>query len=126
MEESICQRNFCGFWKIYKSLLPQKVKSIVNRKRLLLISYIIIYIYIHTPLGENTSGRLILHVKRILKVLFYEKFLFTVVKRNSLAIKMDTNTTTNNNKSNKYPVIVSTSPRNALRFFHRALLALLL
>ena len=123
MEESICQRNFCGFWKIYKSLLPQKVKSIVNRKRLLLISYIIIYIYIHTPLGENTSGRLILHVKRILKVLYYEKFLFTVVKRNSLAIKMDNNTNNNNNnKSIKYPVIVSTSPRNALRFFHRALL----
>ena len=72
----------------------------------------------HT-LRENTSGGLILHVKRILKVLYYEKFLFAVVKRNSLAIKMDNN---NNNHNNKYPVIVSRSPRNALRFFPWALL----
>ena len=73
------------------------------------------------PLRENTSGGLILHVKRILKVLYYEKFLFTVVKRNSLALKVDgnnNNNNNNNNKSNKYPVIVSRSPRNALRFFH--------
>ena len=28
----------------------------------------------------------------------------------------------NNNKSNKYPVIVSRSPRNAFRFFHCALI----
>ena len=41
------------------------------------------------PLRENTSGGLILHVKRILKDLKYEKFLFTVVKINLLAIKMD-------------------------------------
>ena len=74
-------------------------------------------------LRENTSGGLILHVKRILKVLYYEKFLFTVVKRNSLAVKMDNNNKNNNNnnsKSNKYLVIVSRSPRNALRFFHWA------
>ena len=32
------------------------------------------------------------------------------------------NNNNNNNKSNKYPVIVSNSPRNALRFFHWALL----
>ena len=38
---------------------------------------------------EKTSGRMLLHVKRILKDLNYEKFLFTVVKRNLLAIKMD-------------------------------------
>ena len=42
-----------------------------------------------SPLRENTSGGLLLHVKRILKDLNYEKFLFTVVKRNLLAIKMD-------------------------------------
>ena len=41
------------------------------------------------PLWQNTSGGLLLHVKRILKDLNYEKFLFTVVKRNLLAIKMD-------------------------------------
>ena len=41
----------------------------------------------NTPLRENTSGGLLLHVKRILKDLNYEKFLFTVVKRNLLAIK---------------------------------------
>ena len=32
---SLCRRNFCGFcgfWKICKSLFPQKVRSIVNRK----------------------------------------------------------------------------------------------
>ena len=78
------------------------------------------------PLWENTSGGLILHVKRILKVLYFEKFLFIVVKRNSLAIKMDNNNNDNNNsnnsKSNKYPVIAFRSPRNALRFFHWALL----
>ena len=76
-------------------------------------------------LPENTSGGLILHVKRILKVLYYENFLFTVVKRNSLPVKMDNNdnnnnNNNNNNKSNKHPVIVSRSPRNALRFFHWA------
>ena len=32
------------------------------------------------------------------------------------------NNDNNNNKSNKYPVIVSRSPKNALRFFHWALL----
>ena len=80
------------------------------------------------PPRENTSGRLSLHVKRILKVLYYEKFLFAVVKRNSLAIKMNNNNNdnnnrnNNNNKSNKYAVIVSRRRRNALRFFHWALL----
>ena len=75
------------------------------------------------PLRENTSGGLTLHVKRILKVVYYEKLLFTVVKRNSLAIKMNNkNNNNNNNKSKKYPVIASRSPRNALRFFHWALL----
>ena len=69
---------------------------------------------------------MLLHVKRILKDLNFEKFLFTVVKRNLLAIKMDkktnnNNNNNNNNKNNKYPVIVSRSPRNALRFFHWAL-----
>ena len=43
----------------------------------------------NTPLWENTSGGLLLHVKRIFKDLNYETFLFTVVKRNLLAIKMD-------------------------------------
>ena len=89
----------------------------------------------NTPFQENTSGELILHVKRNLKVLFYEKFLFTVVKGNSLAVKMvnnsnnrnhnnhDHNNNHSNSKSNKYPVIVSRrSPGNALRFFHWALL----
>ena len=73
-------------------------------------------------------------------MLYHEKFLFTI-KRNSLAVRMGNN---NNNitiiiiitttttiitiiiikiiKSSKYPVIVSRSPRNALRFFHWALL----
>ena len=85
------------------------------------------------PPRENTSGGLILHVKRILKVWYYEKILFTVVKRNSLAVKMynnnnnnnsnnNNNNNNNNNKSNKYPVIVSRSRKNALRFFHWALL----
>ena len=74
------------------------------------------------PLRENTSGGLTLHVKRILKVVYYEKLLFTVVKRNSLAIKMNNKNNNNNNKSKKYPVIASRSPRNALRFFHWALL----
>ena len=46
----------------------------------------------NTPLRENTSGGLLLHVKRILKNLNYEKFLFTVVKINVLAIKMDKQT----------------------------------
>ena len=32
------------------------------------------------------------------------------------------NNNNNNNKSNKYPVIISRSPRNALRFFHWVLL----
>ena len=41
------------------------------------------------PLQENTSGGLPLHVKRMLKDLNYKKVLFTVVKRNLLAIKMD-------------------------------------
>ena len=31
-EESVCGGNFCGFWKIRKSLFLQKVRSIVNRK----------------------------------------------------------------------------------------------
>ena len=39
---------------------------------------------------------------------------------------MDNNNNNNNNnnnyKSNNYPVIVSRSPRNALRFFHWVLL----
>ena len=77
-------------------------------------------------------------------MLYHEKFLFTI-KRNSLAVRMGNNN--NNNiitiiiiiiittttttitiiiikiiKSSKYPVIVSRSPRNALRFFHWALL----
>ena len=74
---------------------------------------------------QNTdSGRTPLEYwfcKRILKVWYYEKLLFTVVKRNSLAIKMyynnnNNNSNNNNNKSNKYLVIVSRSPRNALRF----------
>ena len=43
----------------------------------------------HPSLRENTSGGLLLHVKRIFKNLNYEKFLFTVVKINLLAIKMD-------------------------------------
>ena len=91
----------------------------------------------NTLLQENISGRLLLHVKRILKDLNYEKFLFTVVKRNILALKMDKCT----NEiiiitiiiiimiiiiiiiiKNKYPVIVSKSPRKALRFFHWVLL----
>ena len=82
------------------------------------------------PFRESTSEGLILHVKRILKS--YIKFLFTVVKRNSFAIKMENNNNNNNNnnnynnnnnnKSNKYPVIVYTSLRNALRFLHWDLL----
>ena len=32
LEESVWVRNFCSFWKICKSLFPQKVRSIVNRK----------------------------------------------------------------------------------------------
>ena len=32
MEESVCGRHFCGFWKICKSLFLQKLRSIVNRK----------------------------------------------------------------------------------------------
>ena len=44
------------------------------------------------PPWENTSGGLLLHVKIIFKDLNYEKFLFTVVKRNLLAIKMDKQT----------------------------------
>ena len=41
-----------------------------------------------------------MHVRRILKVLHYEKFLFTVVKRNSLAVKMDNNDNNNNINNN--------------------------
>ena len=41
------------------------------------------------PMRENTSEGLLLHVKRILKDLNYENFLFTVVKGNLLAMKMD-------------------------------------
>ena len=56
--------------------------------------------YAEHLLRENTSGGLILHVKRILKVLYYEKFLFTVAKRNSLTIKTDDNNNNNNNNNN--------------------------
>ena len=38
---------------------------------------------------ESTSGELLLHVKRSLKDLIYKKFLFTIVKRNLLTIKMN-------------------------------------
>ena len=41
------------------------------------------------PLRGNTSGGLLLHVKRILKDLNYEKLLFAVVKRNLLTVKMN-------------------------------------
>ena len=36
---------------------------------------------------ENTSGGLLLYVKRVLKDLSYKKLLFTVVKRNLLTLK---------------------------------------
>ena len=79
----------------------------------------------HPSPGEQL-WRTDLHVKRILKVFYYEKLLLTVAKRNSLAVKMDNsnnnNNDNNNDKSKKYPVIVSRSSRNALRFFHWALL----
>ena len=42
-----------------------------------------------SPKDLTTSGALILHVTRILKELNYETFLFTVVKRNFLEIKME-------------------------------------
>ena len=43
----------------------------------------------NTLFWEDTSGGLLLHVKIILKDLIYEKFLFTVVKRNLLTLKID-------------------------------------
>ena len=79
----------------------------------------------HSPPGEHLWRTDSACQKNIL-FFYYEKFLFTVVKINSLAIKVDNNNNDNNNnnkkKSNKYPVIVSRSPRNALRFSHWALL----
>ena len=76
-----------------------------------------------TPLRENTSGGLLLHVKKELKDINYEKFLFTVVKRNLSAIKMDKQKNKKiKNKNYKYPVIVSSSPRKALRPLQWALL----
>ena len=41
----------------------------------------------NTTPQENTSGRLLLYVKRVLKDLNYKKLLFTVVKRNLLTLK---------------------------------------
>ena len=41
----------------------------------------------NTLLQENTSGELLLYVKRIWKNLNYKKLLFTVVKRNVSTIK---------------------------------------
>ena len=35
------------------------------------------------------SGELLLHVKRSLKDLIYKKFLFTIVKKNLLILKMN-------------------------------------
>ena len=56
------------------------------------------------------SGGLILHVKRVVKALYYEKFLFTVVKRNSLAVKKgndnNNNNNDNNNNNNKIMIII--------------------
>ena len=43
----------------------------------------------NTLVWENTLGGLLLHVKRILKDLNYKTFLFTVLKRNLLMLKMD-------------------------------------
>ena len=47
MEDSVCGINFCIFWKIEKSLFPQKVRSSEPQK------FIYIYTYaccsIHTP-----------------------------------------------------------------------------
>ena len=43
----------------------------------------------NTLLRENTSGGLLLHVKKILKDLNYKRFLFTVVKINLLTLKMN-------------------------------------
>ena len=40
----------------------------------------------NTYLQENTSGGLLVYVKRVLKDLNYEKLLFTVVKRNLLTL----------------------------------------
>ena len=42
-----------------------------------------------TLLWDSTSGGLLLHVKRVLEDLNYEKFLCTVVKRNLLTLKME-------------------------------------
>ena len=74
----------------------------------------------NTLLCERTSEELLLHVKRSLKYLIYKKFLFIIVKRNLLTLKMNKKQI-NKNKNNKYPVIVSRSLREALRFFHWAL-----
>ena len=38
---------------------------------------------------EHPSAGLLLHAKRVLKDLHYKKFLFTVVKRNLLTLKMN-------------------------------------
>ena len=76
-------------------------------------------------------------IKKILKVLCYEKILFTVGSNNNNNNNDNNNinnndndnnnnnnnsNNNNNNKSNKYPVILSRSPRCALRFFDWALL----
>ena len=52
----------------------------------------------HT-VSENTSRGLLLQVKRILKYLNYEKFLFTVAKRILLAIKLDKQKNKSNHKN---------------------------
>ena len=55
MEESVCGRNLWSFWKIYKSLFPQKGRSIVNCKSLLLV-----YIYtvrLPHPWSGYSQGR---------------------------------------------------------------------
>ena len=54
----------------------------------------------NTFLRENTSGGLLLHIKGLLKDLYYKKFLFTVFKRNILTLKM-------NKQTNKYIKITS-------------------
>ena len=43
-------------------------------------------------LREKTSGELLLHAKRTLKGLIYKKFLFIIVKRNLLTLKMNKKT----------------------------------
>ena len=53
----------------------------------------------HLPPGEP-SGGLLLHIKGLLKDLYYKKFLFTVFKRNILTLKM-------NKQTNKYIKITS-------------------